>query len=89
MKCIRKFNKNGEPTKWYQIYNLLKQNGPMKKKQILDAIWPNRGYFDKYYNDWDMPVERGFCCKMFSAMHKKGIVNYNRSTKLWSAGVID
>ena len=87
LKCVKKFNKNGETTKWYRIYLVLKMNGPMKKKEILDIVCPNRGYYD-CFGKFSKPDDRGYYSDVFATMRRKRIIKYNYSTRQWSAGVI-
>ena len=82
MKCTKKFTNKGL-TKWYQVYLILLDNGPMSKKEILDYIWPSRNsYFCNV-------VDRGYCSAMFAAMHSRGIILYNKATRKWEVGTIN
>jgi hypothetical protein len=77
MKCVKKFTNDGL-AKWYQVYLLLLDNGPMTKKEILDRVWPAR---HSYYP----VVDRGYCSDIFAEMHRQKIIVYNSSTRKWSA----
>ena len=78
--------KNPEKSKSYKAVLRLLKNGPMKKGDILNAM--NACGALPYRNiDWNKdPGKRGECSSMFIAMHKAGLVSYDRKTHLWSLG---
>lgn len=72
------FNKNGSRSKWSQVVVFLATNGPSSKREILDAIYPNRG---------DV-VDRGYCSTMFANLNESIYVHYNSADRKWYANDI-
>lgn len=72
------FNKNGSRSKWAQVVVFLANNGPSSKREILDAIYPNRG---------DV-VDRGYCSTMFANLNESIYVHYNSADRKWYANDI-
>lgn len=70
--------RDGKPTRWYQILMLLKEKGPMTKKQILDEIWP-----DRHELNYGGVVDRGYCSSLFLQMHRENMIEYIPSTRMW------
>ena len=76
-KFIRHFTKDGKKTKWYQVVEFIKSNGPVSKREIVKAIW--------YYNGLDENI-RGYQSSMFAQLNEiqpEG-VHYDKDLKKWT-----
>lgn len=72
------FNKDGRRTKWTQVVVFLAYNGPSSKREILDAVYPNRGNV----------VDRGYCSTMFANLNESKYVHYDSADRKWHANDI-
>lgn len=76
-KFIRHFTKDGKKTKWYQVVEFIKSNGPVSKREIVKAIWNYDGLYENI---------RGYQSSMFAQLNEiqpEG-VHYNKDLKKWT-----
>ena len=76
-KFIRHFTKDGKKTKWYQVVEFIKSNGPVSKREIVKAIWDYDGLYENI---------RGYQSSMFAQLNEiqpEG-VHYNKDLKKWT-----
>ena len=76
-KFTRPFTKDGKETKWHQVVEFIKANGPVSKRDIVKAIWR--------YNGLDENI-RGYQSSMFAQLN--GVqpegVHYDKDLKKWT-----
>ena len=76
-KFIRHFTKDGKKTKWYQVVEFIKSNGPVSKREIVKAIWDYNGLYENI---------RGYQSSMFAQLNEiqpEG-VHYDKDLKKWT-----
>ena len=76
-KFTRPFTKDGKETKWHQVVEFIKSNGPVSKRDIVKAIW--------YYDGLDENI-RGYQSSMFAQLNEiqpEG-VHYDKDLKKWT-----
>ena len=76
-KFTRPFTKDGKETKWHQVVEFIKANGPVSKRDIVKAIW--------HYDGLDENI-RGYQSSMFAQLNEvqpEG-VHYNKDLKKWT-----
>ena len=76
-KFTRPFTKDGKETKWHQVVEFIKANGPVSKRDIVKAIWR--------YNGLDENI-RGYQSSMFAQLNEvqpEG-VHYDKDLKKWT-----
>ena len=76
-KFTRHFTKDGKKTKWYQVVEFIKSNGPVSKREIVKAVWPYTGLYANI---------RGYQSSMFAQLNEiqpKG-VHYDKHLKKWT-----
>ena len=76
-KFIRHFTKDGKKTKWYQVVEFIKSNGPVSKREIVKAIWDYDGLYENI---------RGYQSSMFAQLNEiqpEG-VHYDKYLKKWT-----
>lgn len=79
-KFTRPFTKDGKETKWHQVVEFIKANGPVSKREIVKAIWR--------YDGLDENI-RGYQSSMFAQLNEiqpEG-VHYDKDLKKWTAYV--
>lgn len=77
-KFTRPFTKDGKETKWHQVVEFIKSNGPVSKREIVKAIWR--------YDGLDENI-RGYQSSMFAQLNEiqpEG-VHYDKDLKKWTA----
>lgn len=76
-KFIRPFTKDGKETKWHQVVEFIKANGPVSKREIVKAIWR--------YDGLDENI-RGYQSSMFAQLNeiKPEGVHYDKDLKKWT-----
>lgn len=77
-KFTRPFTKDGKETKWHQVVEFIKANGPVSKREIVKAIWR--------YDGLDENI-RGYQSSMFAQLNEiqpEG-VHYDKDLKKWTA----
>lgn len=78
-KFTRHFTKDGKKTKWYQVVEFIKSNGPVSKREIVKVIWPYA------ISDLDVNI-RGYQSSMFAQLNEiqpEG-VHYDKHLKKWT-----
>ena len=76
-KFTRPFTKDGKETKWHQVVEFIKVNGPVSKREIVKAIWR--------YDGLDENI-RGYQSSMFARLNEiqpEG-VHYDKDLKKWT-----
>ena len=76
-KFTRPFTKDGKETKWHQVVEFIKANGPVSKRDIVKAIW--------CYDGLDENI-RGYQSSMFAQLNEiqpEG-VHYDKDLKKWT-----
>lgn len=76
-KFKRHFTKDGKKTKWYQVVEFIKSNGPVSKREIVKAIWDYDGLYENI---------RGYQSSMFARLNEiqpEG-VHYDKDLKKWT-----
>ena len=76
-KFTRSFTKDGKETKWHQVVEFIKANGPVSKREIVKAIWR--------YDGLDENI-RGYQSSMFAQLNEiqpEG-VHYDKDLKKWT-----
>ena len=76
-KFTRPFTKDGKETKWHQVVEFIKANGPVSKREIVKAIWR--------YDGLDENI-RGYQSSMFAQLNEiqpEG-VHYDKDLKKWT-----
>lgn len=76
-KFTRPFTKDGKETKWHQVVEFIKANGPVSKRDIVKAIWR--------YDGLDENI-RGYQSSMFAQLNEiqpEG-VHYDKDLKKWT-----
>ena len=76
-KFTRPFTKGGKETKWHQVVEFIKSNGPVSKREIVKAIWR--------YDGLDENI-RGYQSSMFAQLNEiqpEG-VHYDKDLKKWT-----
>ena len=76
-KFIRHFTKDGKKTKWYQVVEFIKSNGPVSKREIVKVIWDYNGLYENI---------RGYQSSMFAQLNEiqpEG-VHYDKDLKKWT-----
>ena len=76
-KFTRPFTKDGKETKWHQVVEFIKSNGPVSKRDIVKAIW--------HYDGLDENI-RGYQSSMFAQLNEiqpEG-VHYDKDLKKWT-----
>ena len=76
-KFTRPFTKDGKETKWHQVVEFIKANGPVSKREIVKAIW--------CYDGLDENI-RGYQSSMFAQLNEvqpEG-VHYDKDLKKWT-----
>ena len=76
-KFTRPFTKDGKETKWHQVVEFIKANGPVSKRDIVKAIWR--------YDGLDENI-RGYQSSMFAQLNEiqpEG-VHYDKELKKWT-----
>ena len=76
-KFTRPFTKDGKETKWHQVVEFIKANGPVSKREIVKAIWR--------YDGLDENI-RGYQSSMFAQLNEiqpEG-VHYDKELKKWT-----
>ena len=76
-KFTRPFTKDGKETKWHQVVEFVKANGPVSKREIVKAIWR--------YDGLDENI-RGYQSSMFAQLNEiqpEG-VHYDKDLKKWT-----
>ena len=76
-KFTRPFTKDGKETKWHQVVEFIKANGPVSKRDIIKAIWR--------YDGLDENI-RGYQSSMFAQLNEiqpEG-VHYDKDLKKWT-----
>ena len=76
-KFTRPFTKDGKETKWHQVVEFIKSNGPVSKREIVKAIWR--------YDGLDENI-RGYQSSMFAQLNEiqpEG-VHYDKDLKKWT-----
>ena len=77
-KFTRPFTKDGKETKWHQVVEFIKANGPVSKREIVKAIWR--------YDGLDENI-RGYQSSMFAQLNEiqpEG-VHYDKDLKKWTS----
>ena len=77
-KFTRPFTKDGKETKWHQVVEFIKANGPVSKREIVKAIW--------HYDGLNENI-RGYQSSMFAQLNEiqpEG-VHYDKDLKKWTA----
>ena len=77
-KFTRPFTKDGKETKWHQVVEFIKSNGPVSKREIVKAIWR--------YDGLDENI-RGYQSSMFAQLNEiqpEG-VHYDKDLKKWTS----
>ena len=72
------FNRDGSYSKWASVVVYLSHHGPSSKREILDALYPNRGDVE----------DRGYCSKMFAHLNCSRYVHYDTADRKWHANDI-
>lgn len=75
-KFTRPFTKNGKESKWHQVVEFIKLNGPISKREIAKAIW-------NYTGDTNV---RGYQSSLFAQLNEiqpEG-VHYDKKLKKWT-----
>ena len=76
-KFKRHFTKDGKKTKWYQVVEFIKSNGPVSRREILKTIW--------HYDESSLSF-RGYQSSMFAQLNEiqpEG-VHYDKDLKKWT-----
>ena len=76
-KFTRPFTKDGKETKWHQVVEFIKANGPVSKRDIVKAIWRYDGLNENI---------RGYQSSMFAQLNEiqpEG-VHYDKELKKWT-----
>ena len=76
-KFTRPFTKDGKETKWHQVVEFIKSNGPVSKRDIVKAIWR--------YDGLDENI-RGYQSSMFAQLNEiqpEGVY-YDKDLKKWT-----
>ena len=76
-KFTRPFTKDGKETKWHQVVEFIKANGPVSKREIVKAIWR--------YDGLDENI-RGYQSSMFAQLNEiqpEGVY-YDKDLKKWT-----
>ena len=76
-KFTRPFTKDGKETKWHQVVEFIKANGPVSKRDIVKTIWR--------YDGLDENI-RGYQSSMFAQLNEiqpEG-VHYDKELKKWT-----
>ena len=76
-KFARPFTKDGKETKWHQVVEFIKANGPVSKREIVKAIWR--------YDGLDENI-RGYQSSMFAQLNEiqpEGVY-YDKDLKKWT-----
>ena len=76
-KFTRPFTKDGKETKWHQVVEFIKANGPVSKREIVKVIWR--------YDGLDENI-RGYQSSMFAQLNEiqpEG-VHYDKHLKKWT-----
>ena len=76
-KFTRSFTKDGKETKWHQVVEFIKANGPVSKREIVKVIWR--------YDGLDENI-RGYQSSMFAQLNEiqpEG-VHYDKDLKKWT-----
>ena len=76
-KFTRPFTNDGKETKWHQVVEFIKSNGPVSKRDIVKAIW--------HYDGLDENI-RGYQSSMFAQLNNvqpEG-VHYDKDLKKWT-----
>ena len=76
-KFTRPFTKDGKETKWHQVVEFIKANGPVSKREIVKAIWR--------YDGLDENI-RGYQSSMFAQLNEiqpEGVY-YDKKIKKWT-----
>lgn len=77
-KFTRPFTKDGKESKWHKVVEFIKSNGPVSKRDIIEAIWGRNALFK---------VIRGYQSSMFAQLNKiqPDGVHYDKYLKKWTA----
>ena len=76
-KFTKPFTKDGKETKWHQVVEFIKANGPVSKREIVKAIWR--------YDGLDENI-RGYQSSMFAQLNEiqpEGVY-YDKDLKKWT-----
>ena len=76
-KFTRPFTKDGKETKWHQVVEFIKSNGPVSRREILKTIW--------HYDESSLSF-RGYQSSMFAQLNEiqpEG-VHYDKHLKKWT-----
>ena len=76
-KFTRPFTKDGKETKWHQVVEFIKSNGPVSRREILKTIW--------HYDESSLGF-RGYQSSMFAQLNEiqpEG-VHYDKDLKKWT-----
>ena len=76
-KFTRPFTKDGKETKWHQVVEFIKANGPVSKREIIKAIW--------CYDELDVNI-RGYQSALFAQLNEiqpEGVY-YDKDLKKWT-----
>ena len=73
----RPFTKDGKESKWHKVVEFIKSNGPVSKREIIEALWGSNALFNNI---------RGYQSSLFSKLnkiHPEG-VHYDKKLKKWT-----
>lgn len=75
-KFTRPFTKDGKESKWHKVVEFIKSNGPVSKRDIIEAIWGRNALFK---------VIRGYQSSMFAQLNeiRPDGVHYDKDLKKW------
>ena len=76
-KFKRPFTKDGKEAKWHKVVEFIKSNGPVSKREIVEAIWDYDGLYENI---------RGYQSSMFARLNEiqpEG-VHYDKDLKKWT-----
>ena len=79
-KFTRPFRKDGKESKWHQVVEFIKSNGPVSKREIIEAVWGSNALFRNI---------RGYQSSLFAKLNEiqpEG-VHYDKDLKKWTVNV--
>lgn len=76
-KFTRPFTKDGKESKWHQVVEFIKSNGPISKREIIEEVWGSNALFNNI---------RGYQSSLFAKLnkiHPEGVY-YDKDLKKWT-----
>lgn len=89
-KFVKPLRTYTTPSKYFNAFCYLYVNGPSTKRTIMkNALGKDPQtcvyeFVNRYGQHIREDVTRGWYSKMFAAAHHKGILDYNKHTRMWA-----